>query len=153
MKRLLIPTLLASAFAFGTLHSVAAPPAPGGPSTTPYYASNPGSADTLVLDSTPVIQGTTATWTVTNATPGATYALVYATRPNDNRFLAGGEATLLVSGKSRYFKGAAFMGNGSLTVNLPPVVPSPMYTQAMEFVNSMQPGNVVAASNGLKHVQ
>lgn len=153
MKRLLIPTLLGAAFAFGALQSVAAPPAPGGPSTTPYYASNPGSADTLVLDSTPVIQGTTATWTVTNAVPGASYALLYATRPNDNKFMAGGEATLLVSGKPRHFKGAAFMRNGSITVNLPPVLPSPMYTQAVEFVNAMRPENVVAASNGLEHVQ
>ena len=124
--------------------------------TRAIYNPTPRSGDILqlVVDG-PVKGGNTVTFTAEGASAGTNYFLLasLATNPAFPP-LGGGVASQMVS--VPLLSGTpvpmALAGtDASVTVNLPAGIPPLVVTQAVGIVGSLNPANVVEASNGLTH--
>ena len=124
--------------------------------TRTLYNPTPRAGDILqlVVD-TPVKGGNTVTFTAENASAGTNYFLL-ASLASNPAFppLGGGVASQIVGGALLSGTPAPMTLAGtdaSVTVNLPAGIPPLVVTQAVGIVGSLNPANVVEASNGLTH--
>lgn len=121
--------------------------------TLAYYSTNPGSADSIDLQGDVEVRANqTASWNITNPTPGSSYALLASTGSADLPALAGGQAHLLVNWLGAPLLPApVVMPGGVYSQMMPAALPPSLYAQAAEYSGALHPSNVTAMSNGLSH--
>ncbi|TAH38700.1 MAG: hypothetical protein EYC70_04850 [Planctomycetota bacterium] len=122
----------------------------GGPEATwRYWPDAPGPRDTLTLDSTAVVPGQSATWSVAPTTAGRFYWLIAS--PDWNQFPAVG-GTVLFDYPVILPPTPVSMPGGNLTTTVPQNLPERVWTQAVETSTpALMPASITGFSNSLVH--
>jgi len=120
--------------------------------STSYSSANPGANDSVNLTCTSEIRaGQAGGWAVTNPNGSSSYGIAFSTGSRDLNILNGGTASLLINHQTMP-AGPFNMAGGSFGANIPNNIPSALYAQAFAHTGALNPGNISAASNGMKSV-
>jgi len=120
--------------------------------TQAYYSAAPLANDTVQWNTSGEVRGgALAGWVVENPDGVSNYGMLVSNGAADSPVVAGGTASLLVNAGGLLTSPIPMGTAGSFGVNLPPSVPSNIFTQAVQHTGALSPANTTAASNGLQH--
>jgi len=116
--------------------------------TQSYSASEPGSADFLRLQSSPVVAGGRSVWRIGNVRAGKNYSLFFSQAPLDDFH---GEGSLLLETSQSLAFSPVEMIDGEVVMDLGPDFPGLVFVQALEHEGPLGDQYFTGFSNGLVH--
>ncbi len=120
--------------------------------TEAYYSAAPLANDTVQWNTSGEVRaGSLAGWVVENPDGVSNYGMLVSNGAVDSPVVAGGTASLLVNSSGLLTSPIPMGTAGSFGVNLPPSIPSSIFTQAVQHTGALSLASTTAASNGLQH--